>query len=102
VIDELTDDTKDGVSKLLSAVQQLYSVLDDNENLLGPYLHALAAASTNETVATEVVSLHQDLVALLAAEMTSQLNGDLLPAWVKPAPMAQLIVSRSTAPSMAI
>lgn len=93
VVDQLTDDATDGTSKLLSAVQKLYSILDHNEHLLRPYLHALAAAPTNESVAVEVVSLHQELTATLVVEMTSQKKQDLLPMWVQPEPMAQLILA---------
>lgn len=93
VVDALADDDKDSVEKLLAAVQQLYKVLDGNENLLGPYLHSLAATPTNETVATEVRSLHRELAAMLASEMESQQHQDLLPAWIQPQAMAQLIVA---------
>ncbi len=93
VVDELTDDTKDGVSKLLSAVQKLYSILQNNEHLLRTYLHALAAAPTNQVVAAEIVSLHQELATTLAVEMASQKERNLLPEWVQPEPMGQLIVA---------
>lgn len=93
VVDEFADESKDSVAKLLAAVHKLYRILDDNDELLAPYLHSLAAAPTNETVATEVRSLHRELAAILATEIASQQSEGLLPEWIRPHPMAQLIVA---------
>ncbi len=93
VVDEFADENRDGVATLLAAVQRLYQILDDNEKLLGPYLHCIAAVPTNETVATEVRSLHRELAAILAKEMVGQQSEGHLPDWVRPRAMAQLIVA---------
>jgi AcrR family transcriptional regulator len=93
VVDEFADDTKDSVAKLLAAVQQLYQILNDNQGLLGPYLHSLAAAPTNDTVATEIRSLHRELAEVLATEIASQLSEGQLPDWIEPHAMAKVIVA---------
>lgn len=93
VVAEFADDGRDSITKLLGAVQQLYRVLDENENLLGPYIHSLAAAPTNEAIATEVRSLHSELASMLAAEIATQQSEGLLPDWVQASSIAQLIVS---------
>ncbi len=93
VVQEFADDGRDSITKLLTAVQQLYRILDAHETLLGPYIHSLAAAATNEAVATEVRSLHRELASVLATEIAAQQRHDLLPSWVRPDSMAQLIVA---------
>ncbi len=93
VVEEFADDGRDSITKLLEAVQQLYRILDTNDGLLGPYIHSLAAAATNEAVAVEVRSLHRELASVLAVEIVAQQRQDLLPSWVQPDSMAQLIVA---------
>lgn len=93
VVAEFADDGRDGITKLLGAVQQLYRILDEHASLLGPYIHSLAAAATNEAIATEVRSLHRELSSVLAAEIVAQQQHGLLPDWVQADSMAQLIVS---------
>ena len=93
VVDEFADESKDSVAKLLAAIQRLYQILDSNTDLLGPYLHSIAAAPTNDTVAAELRSLHRELTAILAAEIETQLSNGQLPHWIQPNPMAQLIVA---------
>lgn len=93
VVAEFAHDGRDSITKLLSAVQQLYRILDAHETLLGPYVHSLAAATTNDAIATEVRSLHRELASVLAAEISAQQHQGLLPNWVESDSMAQLIVS---------
>ena len=93
VVEEFADDSRDSITTLLAAVQQLYRILDANDNLLGPYIHSLAAAATNEAVAVEVRSLHRELASVLAAEIAAQQHQARLPSWVQVDSMAQLIVA---------
>ena len=93
VVVEFADDGRDSIAKLLSAVQQLYRILDAHGTLLGPYVQSLAAAATHDAIATEVRSLHRELASVLAAEISAQQHQGLLPDWVDPDSMAQLIVS---------
>lgn len=93
VVEQFADDGAGSITKLLAAVQQLYRILDANDTLLGPYIHTLAAAATNEAVAVEVRSLHRELASVLAAEITVQQRQDSLPDWVQADSMAQLIVA---------
>lgn len=93
VVDEFADKEKDSIAKLMAAAQALYEILRDNADLLGPYLHSLAAAPNNDIVGVEVRTLHRDLSAILETEMESQQQQGQLPEWIKPQPMAQLIVA---------
>lgn len=93
VIAEFVDDGRDSTAKLLSAVQRLYGILHAHQVLLGPYLHSLAAATSNDAVTVELRSLHRELSSALAAEIVAQQSNGLLPGWVQPDAMAQLIVS---------
>ncbi len=90
---EFVDDGRDSIAKLLGAVQQLYRILNEHETLLGPYTHSLAAATTDAAIAAEVRSLHRELASVLAAAIVAQKHQGLLPDWVQPDSMAQLIVS---------
>ena len=93
VVAEFAHDERDSITKLSRAVQQLYRILDAHRSLLGPYVHSLAAATTNDAIATDVRSLHRELRSVLAAEISIQQHQGLLPNWVEPDSMAHLIVS---------
>jgi AcrR family transcriptional regulator len=92
VVVELTSD-RPQVEKLLAAVQLLESLFARHRHELPTYLECLAAAPRNETVAVAVRELTRRLRATLAAEMTTQQEAGLIPVWVRPAAMAELIVA---------
>lgn len=93
VVDQLRDQSTDPVTKMLAAMQTLQQILANSEDQLPAYVQSLAAASTNDSVRSEVQRLHRELVDVLAAEMTTQRETGDLPSWVIPESMAQLIVS---------
>lgn len=92
VVNELTDQSAEPVSKMLSAVQLLQQILTHNREWLPGYLQSLAAATRDETVNDEVRRLHRALAAALADEIRTQQEAGSLPQWVTPDPMAKLIV----------
>jgi AcrR family transcriptional regulator len=90
---ELTRDDVDHVTKMLIAVRMLNEILSDNRDQLPGYLHSLAATHTNDVVRDAIRALHRSLAATLATAMAEQQQQDLLPNWVDPVAMAQLIVA---------
>jgi AcrR family transcriptional regulator len=93
VVRGLTRDDVDPVSKLLAAAGMLSTILNENRDELPAYLHALAATQTDAQVQDEIRQLHRGLVAVLADDMHEQKRRGLLPEWVDPSAMAQLIVA---------
>jgi hypothetical protein len=53
----------------------------------------LASAVHREDIAIPLRSLHADVLAELEAELEFLVAEDLIPTWVRPAAMAQLIVA---------
>jgi AcrR family transcriptional regulator len=93
VVAHLTDPSQDPVSKLLAATTLLQQTLERNQDHLPAYVQSLATAATDDTVKSEVQRLHRELAIILAAEMAMQRDAGTLPSWVKPEPMAQLIIA---------
>ena len=102
VVDQLRDQNTDPVTKMLAAMQTLQQILANNEDQLPAYVQSLAAASTNDTVRSEIQRLHRELIAVLAAEMATQQEAGTLPSWVIPESMAQLIVSLVNGVALAV
>ena len=93
VVRELTRQDVDPVAKLLAAVGMLNNILAEHREELPGYLHGLSATQNDVGVRDEIRQLHRSLVTVLAAEMRMQQDGGLLPMWVNPSAMAQLIVA---------
>lgn len=93
VVAELADRDADPVQKLVGSIQLLYGILDANRHQLPGYLHSLAAAATNKTVRHGIQALHRSLASVLAEAIGDQRSRGLLPGWIDPEPMAQLIVA---------
>ena len=92
VLEVLTGD-RPHVEKLLASVQMLDSILAKNRHNLAGYTQFLAASTHNDPVGDEIRTLHRELRALLAAEMEAQQASGLIPQWVRPEAMTDLIVS---------
>ncbi len=93
VVAELTDQATPPAQRLLKAATMLIHILEEQRDRLPGYVHGLAAANHDETVGSEIRALHRDLTTVLENEMTAQQNAGLIPDWVNPHTMAQLIVA---------
>jgi len=93
VVNELSRQAVDPVVKLLTAVRMLNDILGDHRDELPTYVHGLSATQHDVAVRDEIRRLHRGLANVLAAEMRTQKVRGLLPAWVDPSAMAQLIVA---------
>lgn len=104
VVAALTDEQADPGEKLTSVALLLYEIINNNEHLLSGYLHSLAAAANNDAVKDEIQRLHQTLTSILANELEKQQHNGGLPSWLKPEPMAKLLlaVANGIAITMAI
>lgn len=83
----------DPTTKLLQSVDLLNRILVEHRDDLAVYVHALAAAPTNPSIATALQGLHRDMGQLLADQISVQRSAGQLPPWVSPAAMAQLIIA---------
>ena len=102
VVAELTDQVASPAQRLLKAVQMLNRILEDQRDRLPGYIHGLAVSTHDETVGSEIRALHRDLTKVLEDEMTTQQNAGLIPDWVIPNAMAQLIVALVDGMSVAV
>lgn len=93
VVRELTRQDVDPVAKLLAAVGLLNNILGEHRDELPGYLHGLSASQNDVGIRDEIRQLHRSLITVLAAEMRMQQDDGLLPMWVNPSAMAQLIVA---------
>lgn len=93
VVNELMRQDVDPVAKLLASARMLDDILGEHRDDLPAYLHGLSATQHDVAVRDEIRVLHRGLANVLAAEMRTQQERDLLPAWVNPSAMAQLIVA---------
>ena len=93
VVAELTRRDVDPVQNLLGSIQMLNRLFNENHELLPAYLHTLAAAATDDSVQDAVRELHRTLVSVLQESISHQQREGLLPAWITPEPMAQLILA---------
>lgn len=93
VVDALTNQDSAPADKLFRAIEMLYRALDEHESRLTGYLQSLATSCHNEELRVEIHDLHRGLVRVLEDEMTRQQAGGLIPDWVQPLAMAQLIVA---------
>ena len=103
VIGELTGDTPP-LERLLRAVQMLNSLFQQRQAELPAYLDCLATSARDDRVGAALRQLLGDLKARLAAEMAAQQAEGIIPAWVRPEPMAELIIAvvNGTAASAAV
>ena len=93
VITTLTDPDASPAEKLMRAAQMLSSILVDSRERLPGYLHCIAAGTHDDSIAAEMRSLQNEVITALTDEMSKQLYHELIPPWVRPAVMAQLIVA---------
>ena len=93
VINQLRDATIDPVTKMLTAAQMLQQFLLQHADKLAAYVHSLAAASTDPIAQHEIQQLHRHLAETLAIEMKTQQDAGILPGWIEPQAMGQLIVA---------
>lgn len=93
VVAALTDQADSPAQRMLKAATMLTRILEEQRDRLPGYVHGLAAARHDETVGNEIRALHRDLTTVLEHEMTTQQNAGLIPDWVNPNAMAQLIVA---------
>ena len=80
-------------TKMLEAVALLNRILDEHRDHLTAYVQALAAATTNPSIAAALQALHNDMAQVLAEQIRVQRMAGQLPSWILPAAMAQLIVA---------
>ena len=93
VIDTLKDPEASPAEKLLRSVQMLNSILVEGREHLPGYLQCVAAATHDESIAAEMRTLQNELVDVLTLELTRQVEAEMIPDWVRPVAMAQLIVA---------
>lgn len=93
VVAHLIDPSQDPVWKLVAATNLLRQILERDQDHLPAYVQSLASGVTDGTVKSEIQRLHRELASILAAEMAAQSKAGTLPKWVKPEPMAQLIIA---------
>ena len=93
VITTLTDPEASPAEKLIRSVQMLNSILVDSRERIPGYLQCIAAATHDDTIATKVRALQDELITVLTDEMSKQVDDGLIPPWVRPEVMAQLIVA---------
>lgn len=93
VVAQLSNSDGDPVTNLLTTAQLLYRVLAENRDQLPGYVHALAAASNDDRIGDGIQKLHHCLRVVLAESIAGQRELGLLPAWVDPEAMAQLILA---------
>lgn len=79
--------------KLLEAVAVLDGLLRDHRQDLAGYIQAIAASSSNASIADALQTLHREMAQLLADEIERQRSVARLPQWVSPAAMARLILA---------
>jgi AcrR family transcriptional regulator len=89
----LTGVAADPLGRLFDTVQALQDALDGARELLPAYIEALATASRNETVRTQITGLLAELRDALAANIRELRDTGYIAPWVEPEPMASLIVA---------
>lgn len=92
VVGELTGDTPP-LQRLAQAVQMLNTLVLQRRAELPAYLDCLATSARDDRVGAALRELLRDLKARLAAEMAAQLAEGIIPAWVRPEAMAELIIA---------
>lgn len=81
------------LTKLAAAATTLQTILNSNRQQLGGYVQALAHATHESAVAEQIQGLHNTITATLTAELTTQKQACLIPDWVEPEGMAQLLIA---------
>jgi len=93
VVVQLESHDTEPVTNLLNAVQLLYRIFNENRSQLPGYIHTLASATNDGPARAEIQALHHRLGTVLATAIAEQQQQALLPTWIEPEPMAQLIVA---------
>lgn len=81
------------LERLLEAVQQLNKILQDNRSRLVGYTQTIAPATHDPAVGDSLRALYKELREALADDISDQKQTSLVPDWVEPNAMADLIVA---------
>ncbi len=90
---EVLGSDRDAVSKLFDTVAVLNDTLADHHTEAATYVQVLAAASLGAPIADELRQLLDLIETLLSDQIDAQQRVGLLPPWITPPAMAQLIVA---------
>ncbi|MFI0445387.1 TetR/AcrR family transcriptional regulator [Actinomadura sp. 6N118] len=89
----LADVADDPVGHLLEAALTVQEALEEAREHIPAYVEALAAASRNETIRSQVAGLLAELREVLAASIGQLRTAGYIAPWVEPEPMAALIIA---------
>ena len=92
VIDALSD-ASSPIEQMLRASRLLPEVLGANPGALRGYVQALAIAVHDPGVREAIAALHHDMMRLLAEQIRSHQDAEIVPTWVDPEAMSAVIVS---------
>ncbi len=90
---ELLTGEDPGPERAARAATQLIEVFDRSRTQIPVYLAALAAAPHQPEVRAGLAALWDEVTDHLATDVERQRDDGLLPAWVRPRPMASVIVA---------